>query len=47
MNISQMRAWVLSAYPNKNWVNKVNKMPDDQIISLYYSLIKRGRIKGA
>ena len=40
-----MRDWVRSAYPGPNWKKKVDKMPDDQIIALYYSLVKQGKIK--
>ena len=40
-----MRDWVRSAYPGPNWKKKVDKMSDDQIIALYYSLVKQGRIK--
>ena len=40
-----MRDWVKSAYPGPNWKKKVDKMSDDQIIALYYSLVKRGKIK--
>ena len=42
-----MRDWVKSAYPGPNWKVKVDKMSDSQIIALYYSLIKQGKIKGA
>lgn len=47
MSINQMRAWVISAYPGPKWKKKVELMPDDQIISIYYRLIKQGKIKGA
>ena len=47
MTVAIMREWVKSAYPGDRWKNKVNKMPDNQIIPLYYSLIKQGKIKGA
>ena len=40
-----MRGWVRSAYPGPNWKKKVDKMSDDQIIALYYSLVKQGKIK--
>ena len=40
-----MRDWVRSAYPGLNWKKKVDKMSDDQIIALYYSLVKQGKIK--
>lgn len=47
MTTNNMRDWVKSAYPGLNWKVKVDKMSDSQIIALYYSLIKQGKIKGA
>ena len=41
-----MRVWVKSAYSGLNWKTKVDKMPDDQIIALYHSLVKQNKIKG-
>jgi hypothetical protein len=45
MNAFEMRDQVKSAYPSKTWKEKVAKMPDDQIVALYYNFIKRGLIK--
>ena len=47
MTTNNMRDWVKSAYPSPNWRAKVDKMPDSQILALYRSLIKQGKIKGA
>ena len=47
MQTYQMRDWVKSAYSGPNWKAKVDKMEDNQIIALYRSLIKQGKIKGA
>lgn len=47
MEVYQMREWVVSAYPGPRWKDKVKKMTDEQIIALYFSLIKQGKIKGA
>ena len=44
MTTNQMREMVKSAYPGPNWKSKVNKMKDDQIIALYHSLIRLGKI---
>ena len=46
MEVYIMRDWVKSAYPGPNWKAKVDKMPDAQILALYKSLIKQGKIKG-
>lgn len=40
-----MRDKIKRAYPSDNWEKKVDKMSDSQIIALYYSLIKQGRIR--
>jgi hypothetical protein len=45
MDAYQMRDWVKSAYPGPNWKTKVDKMSDEQIIALYFSLVKQGKIK--
>ena len=45
MESYQMRDRVKKAYPGDNWKRKVDRMPDDQIIALYYSLVKQGKIK--
>lgn len=47
MTENDMRAWVSSAYSGSAWKEKVKKMPNDQIVSLYKDLVKRGKIKGA
>lgn len=46
MTTSNMRGWVKSAYTSDSWKKKVDRMSDEQIIAIYYSLIKQGRIKG-
>lgn len=45
MTNDQMREKVAQAYPGDKWRQKVNRMPDDQIIAIYYRLLKSGRIK--
>lgn len=47
MEIFHMRTWVKKAYSGQNWKKKVDNMPDSQILALYNSLVKRGKIKGA
>ena len=46
MEAYQMRDWVKSAYPGAGWKAKVDKMTDEQIVAVYYSLVKQGKIKG-
>lgn len=45
MTNDQMRDKVMEAYPGDNWKQKVRRMPDDQIIAIYYRLLKSGKIK--
>lgn len=47
MKLEHMREWIKSAYPNKTWSDKVDKMPDAQIIRVYKDLVQRGKIRGA
>ena len=46
MDVRQMRVRVQEAYSGQRWLDKVKKMPDDQIVALYFSLVKQGHIKG-
>ena len=44
MEISYMRQYIKDAYGrNENWCKKVNKMPDNQVIAIYYSLLNRAK----
>ena len=45
MEVYQMRDRIIEAYPGPNWKKKVDKMSDQQIIALFYSLVKQGKIK--
>ena len=42
MSIETMKGWVISAYPYPQWKEKVRRMPDDQIIAIYYKLLRQG-----
>ncbi len=44
MTTIQMRERVSLAYPGPNWKTKVRKMKDEQIIALYHSLLRLGKI---
>ncbi len=45
MTIEQMKMRIFEVYPGPAWKAKVQEMANDQIIALYYSLVKRGKIK--
>lgn len=44
MKIDQMRNEIKEVYPNKTWSNKVDRMLDDQVLAVYYSFLKDGRL---
>lgn len=44
MTTQQMRQLCWGAYAGGTWHLRVDKMPDDQIVALYHSLVKQGRI---
>lgn len=44
MDIRTMREWCKKAYPGTNWKAKVDKMSDSQIIAIFQSLRKQGKI---
>jgi len=41
MNLHEMRNFISNAYPGQKWKNRVKKMGENQIIAIYYSMIKR------
>ena len=42
-----MRERVSKAYSGEAWKTKVREMPDNQIIAVYYRMLKKGTLKGA
>lgn len=44
MNAQQMRDAVSKAYSGPDWPYKVKKMPDNQVIALYYRLLKSKKL---
>lgn len=47
LQISQMREKIREAYSGDGWVKRVHNMPNDQVIAIYYKLLKKGKIKDA
>lgn len=41
MNVPQMREYIKDAYPGKEWQRRCDSMPKDQVIAVYYSIVKR------
>ena len=46
LSVDQMREHVMEAYKGQSWRDKVAKMPDSQVIRLYYSFNERGKNNG-
>jgi len=45
-DISTKRGLVLKAYPNsKTWPARVAKMPDNQIVALFFRFVREGKIR--
>lgn len=45
MSTEQMRAEITKTYQGADWVEKVKKMTDQQVIAVYYRLLDQGRLK--
>lgn len=47
MTVEQMRYFLINSTPYKSdtWTKKVNKMPDKQVIALYYKMIRETQHK--
>lgn len=45
MSIPDMRSALRAVYPGPSWQTKVDRMPDNQVIAVYYSFQHRGKIK--
>lgn len=43
MDIYDMRAAIVSVYPNATWKHRVSRMGDDQIVAIYYKFLKDGK----
>ena len=46
MSVDQMRAIIKTQYKGAyKWINRVNKMADNQIIAIYYRMLRSGQLK--
>lgn len=44
MSVAQMRSWLKDQYGSAaKWVNRVNKMPDSQVIAIYHRMLASKR----
>lgn len=41
MTVAQMRCAIYDIYPGDSWHEKVNNMPDNQVVAVYHSLLAR------
>lgn len=42
MSIEQMREAISDAYSSDGWKRKVSRMPEDQVMAVYFKLKERG-----
>ena len=47
MTADQMRRHISMAYPGDRWKDKVERMSDEQVIAIYYSMLSRKGTVGA
>lgn len=45
MRIQDMRDFVAAGYSGDKWKNKVNRMSDDQVTAIYFSMQRRNETK--
>lgn len=45
MEIANMRSHIKNAYDNSpSWVDRVDRMPDNQVTAIYYNLLSKGKL---
>lgn len=42
-SVEDMRYAISKVYPGKSWQYKVSRMPDYQVIAIYYSFLRSGK----
>ena len=45
MTMNEMRRFVSERYPNDNWKDKVERMPENQVMALYYKFMAEPKKK--
>lgn len=43
MDVRNMREHILKMYPGERWKDKVARMPDSQVMAIYFSMKKKGQ----
>lgn len=47
MSVDQMRAAISKVYDAKTWADRVARMPDSQVIAIYYNFKEKGKFEKA
>ena len=47
MTVEEQRTAISKVYPTEKWKNKVENMPEDQVIAIYLTFQKRGLLGNA
>lgn len=45
VTVDYMRSAISDVYPSREWRERVDRMPNDQIIAIYYDFLKYGRFE--
>lgn len=45
MEIEKMKKELYNVYPNNTWFNKVNSMPDNQVLAIFYKFKEKGKFE--
>ena len=45
MRIASMRKAIANVYNSPRWSNRVARMPDNQVIAIYYRFLEQGRFE--
>ena len=45
VTVEYMRSAISDVYPSREWRERVDKMPNDQIIAIYHSFLETGRFE--
>lgn len=45
MTVESMRKHISECYDSWRWRDKVSKMPDNQVMAIYFSMKEKGKLK--
>lgn len=45
MSVNEMRKRIRKVYQSATWQERVDQMPEEQVIAIFYSFLRRGLVK--